>query len=64
MGPGRADFLGHGGDIGTYHGNLVIATADNVSIAVLVPAPARNVVEADVQTFAVPDLLLDALRQN
>jgi CubicO group peptidase (beta-lactamase class C family) len=57
-------FLGHGGDIGTYHGMLVIATADNASIAVLVPAPARNEVEADVPTFEVPDLLLDALRKG
>jgi D-alanyl-D-alanine carboxypeptidase len=57
-------FLGHDGDILTYHGMLVMATADNVSIAVLVPAPARNVVEAQVQTFEVPDLLLDALKER
>ena len=55
-------FLGHDGDIVTYHGNLVMATADNVSIAVLVPAPARNAIEAEVETFEVPDLLLEALR--
>lgn len=55
-------FLGHDGDIGTYHGNLVMATADEVSIAVLMPAPARNVLEAEVETFKVPDLLLEALR--
>ena len=55
-------FLGHDGDIVTYHGSLVMATADNVSIAVLVPAPARNAVEAEVETFEVPDLLLEALR--
>lgn len=61
---GGQTFLGHDGDIATYHGNMVMATADNVSIAVLVPAPARNVVEADVQTFEVPGLLLDALQQR
>lgn len=55
-------FLGHDGDIGTYHGNLVMATADEVSIAVLMPAPARNVLEAEVETFKVPDLVLEALR--
>ena len=57
-------FLGHDGDIVTYHGNLVMATADNVSIAVLVPAPARNVIEADVETFKVPGLLWEALEQE
>ena len=57
-------FLGHDGDIVTYHGNMVMATADNVSIAVLVPAPANNVVTAEVPTFEVPDLLLEALRQR
>jgi hypothetical protein len=57
-------FLGHDGDILTYHGNLVMATADNVSIAVMVPAPANNVVTAEVATFEVPDLLLEALRQR
>ena len=57
-------FLGHDGDIVTYHGSLVMATADNVSIAVLVPAPARNAVEAEVQTFEVPGLLLEALSQR
>jgi D-alanyl-D-alanine carboxypeptidase len=56
-------FVGHGGDIVTYHGSLVMATADNVSIAVLVPAPARNAIEAEVGTFEVPDLLLEALTQ-
>jgi len=40
-----------------------MATTDNVSIAVLVPAPARNAIEAEVQTFEVPDLLLEALGQ-
>lgn len=57
-------FLGHDGDIATYHGNLMMATADNVSIAVLVPAPPRNAIEAEVQTFEVPDLLLEALRRQ
>jgi D-alanyl-D-alanine carboxypeptidase len=57
-------FLGHDGDIATYHGILVMATTDNVSIAVLVPAPARNAIGADVETFEVPDLLLDALKQR
>ena len=57
-------FLGHDGDILTYHGNLVMATDDNASIAVLVPAPARNAIEAEVQTFEVPDLLLEALTQR
>jgi D-alanyl-D-alanine carboxypeptidase len=57
-------FLGHDGDIVTYHGNMVMATADNVSIAVLVPAPARNAIEAEVETFKVPNLLLDALTQR
>ena len=57
-------FLGHDGDIVTYHGNMVMATADNVSIAVLVPAPANNVITAEVPTFEVPDLLLEALRQR
>ena len=56
-------FVGHGGDIVTYHGSLVMATADNVSIAVLVPAPARNAIEAEVGTFEVPDLLLEVLTQ-
>jgi D-alanyl-D-alanine carboxypeptidase len=57
-------FLGHGGNIGTYHGNLVYATDDNVSIAVLVPAPIRNASEADIQTQDVPYLLLSALKQQ
>jgi len=57
-------FLGHDGDIATYHGIMVMATADNVSIAVLVPAPARHAIEAEVGTFEVPDLLLEALRQR
>lgn len=57
-------FVGHDGDLGTYHGNLMMATADNVSIAVLVPAPARNVIEADVETFKVPGLLWEALNQG
>ena len=57
-------FLGHDGDILTYHGDLVLATADNVSIAVLVAAPAHNVVEAEVQTSEVPDLLLETLTQR
>ena len=56
-------FVGHSGDAVTYHGNLEIATTDNVSIAVLVPAPARNATEAEVETFEVPGLLLDALGQ-
>ena len=57
-------FVGHGGDVVTYHGELVMATADDVSIAVLVPAPARNPVEADVETQEVPNLLLDALKKQ
>jgi hypothetical protein len=61
---GRDVFVGHGGDIATYHGNLVIATADNVSIAVLVPAPARYRPEVEVETPDVPDLLLEALKQG
>ncbi len=57
-------FVGHGGDIVTYHGALVVATADNVSIAVLVPAPARDRPEVDVETGDVPDLLLETLTQR
>jgi D-alanyl-D-alanine carboxypeptidase len=57
-------FLGHSGDIGTYHGNMVMATADNVSIAVLVPAPVRNANYAEVVTFEVPYLLLETLKQR
>ncbi len=56
--------LGHDGDIVTYHGSLLTTTTDNVSIAVLVPAPARNVVEAEVGTEQVPLLLLEALREG
>jgi D-alanyl-D-alanine carboxypeptidase len=61
---GKDVFVGHGGDIVTYHGNLVMATADDVSIAVLVPAPARYRPEVDVETSEVPDLLLEALTQR
>lgn len=46
----------------TYHGNLVIATADDVAIAVLVPAPAHNAIKAEVGTLEVPDLLPTAVR--
>jgi hypothetical protein len=41
-----------------------MATADNVSVAVLVPAPGRNAVEAEVGTLDVPGLLLEALKQG
>jgi D-alanyl-D-alanine carboxypeptidase len=61
---GGQTLLGHNGDILTYHAFLVMATPDNVSIAILVPAPARNAVEADVPTFGVAGLLLEALKQG
>jgi D-alanyl-D-alanine carboxypeptidase len=55
-------FVGHNGSMPTYHGELAVAAADNVAIAVLVPAPERNAVEADVSTYEVPPLLLQALK--
>jgi len=61
---GKDVFVGHSGDILTYHGELVMATADNVSIAVLVPAPARFSPEVDVEAFDVHALLLEALTQR
>ncbi len=57
-------FVGHDGDIGTYHGSLVMATADNVAVAVLVPAPARTVIDSEVTTGEVPQLLRDALEEG
>jgi D-alanyl-D-alanine carboxypeptidase len=61
---GKDVFVGHSGDIATYHGDLVMSTAENVAIAVLVPAPARYRPEVDVETNEVPDLLLAGLRQG
>ena len=53
--------VGHNGDIGTYHGMLITVPSQAVSVAVLVPAPARNEVEAEVMTREVPAALLEAL---
>ncbi len=61
---GGEAFVGHNGDNGSYHGELAVATADNVAIAVLVPAPARNSVDAEVATGEVPLLLLQALKER
>ncbi|HYO18223.1 MAG TPA: serine hydrolase domain-containing protein, partial [Dermatophilaceae bacterium] len=56
--------LGHDGDILTYHGVLLTATAGYAGIAVLLPAPAPDAMEADAATGDVPLLLLEALRQR
>ncbi len=57
-------WVGHSGDIVSYHGDLNVVPSDSVAIAVLVPAPSRNAVVADVVTWDVPPLLLEALQDN
>ena len=61
---GGEAFVGHSGGLPSYHGELAVATADNVAIAVLVPAHERNAVDADVVTGEVPLLLLQALKER
>ena len=47
------------GDIITFHGDMIVTTTDNVAIAVLVPA--RHLMNTDVSTYDVPQLLLETL---
>jgi hypothetical protein len=42
--------------------NMIVMTADNVAIAVLVPV--RHLMKIDVSTYNVPQLLLETVQQG